>query len=147
MSQSHLAPYATGGPVQPLQHYQQPMPSPAPLPVRASSGAWTPADDAQLKAARAQGLNWQPIRANYFPNKTPNACRKRHERLMERQNCEDQDTIKLETLAREYMGMRRTIWAQLGATTGEKWSVVEAKVIFNIFHNHFSPSYYTNQTQ
>jgi hypothetical protein len=128
MSQSNLPPYATGGPVQPLQYHQQQMPQSAPLPVRASSGAWTPSDDAQLMSARAQGLNWQPIQANYFPNKTPNACRKRHERLMDRRNSDDWDAIKLETMAKEYMGMRREIWQQLGAKTGEKWSVVEAKV-------------------
>jgi hypothetical protein len=133
MSQSHLAPYATGGPVQPLQHYQQPMAGPAPVPGRPSSGAWTPADDAQLMAARAQGLNWQPIQSAYFPNKTPNACRKRHERLMDRRNSDDWDSVKFETLAKEYMGMRREIWAPLGAKTGEKWSVVEAKVRS---HNH-----------
>jgi Myb-like DNA-binding domain len=131
MSQSHIAPYATGGPVQPLQHYQS-MPSPAAVPARASSGAWTPADDAQLMAARAQGLNWQPIQQAYFPNKTPNACRKRHERLMDRRNSDDWDVVKFETLAKEYMGMRREIWAPLGAKTGEKWAVVEAKVGFNI---------------
>jgi len=79
-------------------------------------------------SARAQGLNWQPIQAAYFPNKTPNACRKRHERLMDRRNSDDWDAIKLETMAKEYMGMRREIWQQLGAKTGEKWSVVEAKV-------------------
>jgi hypothetical protein len=125
MPQSHLTPYTTGGPVQPLQ-YQ--MPQSAPTPVRPSSGAWTPSDDAQLMSARAQGLNWQPIQAAYFPNKTPNACRKRHERLMDRRNSDDWDVIKLESMAKEYMGMRREIWSQLGAKTGEKWTVVEAKV-------------------
>jgi hypothetical protein len=130
MSQSGLSPYATGGPVQPLQYHQQPVPQTSPLPVRASSGAWTPSDDAQLMSARAQGLNWQPIQAAYFPNKTPNACRKRHERLMDRRNSDDWDVIKLETLAKEYMGMRREIWTQLGNKTGEKWTVVEAKVCF-----------------
>ncbi len=128
MSQSGLSPYATGGPVQPLQYHQQPMSQSAPIPGRASSGAWTPSDDAQLMSARAQGLNWQPIQAAYFPNKTPNACRKRHERLMDRRNSDDWDVIKLETMAKEYMGMRREIWTQLGNKTGEKWSVVEAKV-------------------
>jgi hypothetical protein len=82
-------------------------------------------------SARAQGLNWQPIQATYFPNKTPNACRKRHERLMDRRNSDDWDVIKLENMAKEYMGMRREIWSQLGAKTGEKWNVVEAKVSLN----------------
>lgn len=47
---------------------------------------------------------------------------------MDRRNSDDWDAIKLETMAKEYMGMRREIWQQLGAKTGEKWSVVEAKV-------------------
>jgi hypothetical protein len=128
MPQSNLAPYATGGPVQAIQYHQQQMPQSVPLPVRASSGAWTPSDDAQLMTARAQGLNWQPIQAAYFPNKTPNACRKRHERLMDRRNSDDWDVLKLENMAKEYMGMRREIWSQLSAKTGEKWTVVEAKV-------------------
>jgi Myb-like DNA-binding domain len=130
MSQSNLTPYPTGGPVQPLQYHQQSIPQSTPLPVRASSGAWTPSDDAQLMNARAQGLNWQPIQTTYFPNKTPNACRKRHERLMDRRNSDDWDVIKLENMAKEYMGMRREIWTQLGNKTGEKWTVVEAKVSF-----------------
>jgi hypothetical protein len=74
--------------------------------------------------ARAQGLNWQPIQAQYFPNKTANACRKRHERLMDRRNSD-------ENMAKEYMGMRREIWTQLGNKTGEKWNVVEAKVFLS----------------
>lgn len=78
--------------------------------------------------ARAQGLNWAPIQSTYFPNKTPNACRKRHERLMDRRNSDDWDALKLENLAKEYMTMRRDIWAPLAARTGDKWTVVEAKV-------------------
>jgi hypothetical protein len=52
---------------------------------------------------------------------------------MDRRNSDDWDAVKFETLAKEYMGMRREIWAPLGAKTGEKWSVVEAKVRFYIF--------------
>ena len=81
-----------------------------------------------LMTARAQGLNWAPIQATYFPTKTPNACRKRHERLMDRRNTDDWDTIKFENMSKEYMSMRREIWSGLAARTGEKWSVVEAKV-------------------
>jgi hypothetical protein len=36
--------------------------------------------------------------------------------------------LKLESLAKNYMGMRREIWSRLGAQTGEKWNVVERKV-------------------
>jgi hypothetical protein len=55
--------YPVGGPVQlPQNHYMQP--PQAPVSLRASSGAWTPADDATLMSARAQGLNWAPIQAS-----------------------------------------------------------------------------------
>jgi hypothetical protein len=47
---------------------------------------------------------------------------------MDRRNTDDWDVVKFESLAKEYMGMRREIWSQLAARTGEKWSVVEQKV-------------------
>jgi hypothetical protein len=47
------------------------------------SRAWSAKDDDILIQARAQGLNWNQIATKHFPNKSPNACRKRHERLME----------------------------------------------------------------
>jgi hypothetical protein len=123
--------YSVGGPVQlPLSHQQtySPLP-PAPVQsIRPSSGAWNPQDDQTLMAARAQGQNWAPIQQTYFPNKTPNACRKRHERLMERRSADDWDVVKLDNLAKNYMGMRREIWQGLAEATGEKWSVVEQKV-------------------
>ena len=105
-----------------------PVTIPPPISHRASSGAWTPQDDQQLLNARMQGLNWGQIQANYFPTKTPNACRKRHERLMERKGADDWDNQKLQRLAKEYMSMRKEIWAGLAARTGEKWNVVEQKV-------------------
>ncbi|KAL2755650.1 hypothetical protein ACRALDRAFT_1082201 [Sodiomyces alcalophilus JCM 7366] len=106
-----------------------------PIQHRASSGAWTAQDDQTLLQARAQGLNWAQIQATYFSNKTPNACRKRHERLMERKGADDWDNRKLERIAKEYMGMRKEIWAGLAARTGEKWNVVEAKCMSNGLKN------------
>ncbi|KAI0126292.1 myb family transcription factor [Xylariales sp. AK1849] len=100
---------------------------PPPIPHRASSGAWSHHDDRNLLAARQQGLNWAQIRDNYFPNKSPNACRKRHERLMERKGADDWDARKLERIAKEYMSMRKEIWQPLAARVGEKWNVVEQK--------------------
>ena len=49
---------------------------------------WTSDDDDVLMRARSRGMNWKPIAEQYFPSKTPNACRKRHERLLERQTAE-----------------------------------------------------------
>ncbi|ROT36296.1 hypothetical protein SODALDRAFT_325651 [Sodiomyces alkalinus F11] len=106
-----------------------------PVQHRASSGAWTAHDDQRLLQARAQGLNWAQIQATYFSNKTPNACRKRHERLMERKGADDWDNRKLELIAKEYMSMRKEIWSGLAARTGEKWNVVEAKCMSNGLKN------------
>lgn len=53
-----------------------------------ASSSWSAKDDETLIQARAQGLNWNQIAMKHFLQKTPNACRRRHERLVERQNAE-----------------------------------------------------------
>lgn len=109
---------AMGGPVGgslPMQH-------------RASSGAWNQEDDRTLLQLRAMGKNWNQIQREAFPGKTGNACRKRHERLMERRGQSDFDTRKLERLCKEYMSMRKEIWQPLASRCGEKWNVVEMQV-------------------
>ena len=79
--------------------------------------------------ARHQGLNWQPIASQYFPDKTANACRKRHERLMEKRNSADNwDGVKIEELAKGYVEVREQMWKLLADRIGEKWQNVEAKV-------------------
>jgi hypothetical protein len=95
--------------------------------ARAASKIWSPQDDALLLSAHTQGLKWRDI-ARYFPGKTGNACRKRHERVMQQRSPDSWDAVKLENLAKEYMGMRKEIWGELARRTGEKWKVVEAKV-------------------
>jgi hypothetical protein len=92
------------------------------------SSSWSAKDDETLIQARAQGLNWNQIGPKHFPSKTPNACRKRHERLMERQNAEQWDGVKLDVLAQAYMEVRREMWSMLAARVGEKWQLVETKV-------------------
>jgi hypothetical protein len=47
---------------------------------------------------------------------------------MDRRNTDDWEQTKLENLAKEYMSMRREIWAPLASRTGEKWTTVESKV-------------------
>ncbi|KAJ4292854.1 hypothetical protein N0V88_005512 [Collariella sp. IMI 366227] len=94
---------------------------------RASSGAWNQEDDAMLLRLRASGKNWNQIMRDAFPNKTGNACRKRHERLMERRGQNDFDNRKLERLCKEYMSMRKELWQPLATACGEKWSIVEAQ--------------------
>ena len=93
------------------------------------STAWSPEDDALLIESRAKGMNWQPIATGHFPSKTPNACRKRHERLMEKRNAENWDGMKLEDLAKAYVECREMMWKILGEKVGEKWQHVESKVL------------------
>lgn len=103
--------------------------TPSPNDQRAPASAWNDSDDRQLIDARQQGLAWQPIATAYFPSKTANACRKRHERLMERVKVEQWDGIKVEDLAKAYMEVREEMWKILASKVKEgKWKVVEAKV-------------------
>ncbi|KAI9702689.1 MAG: hypothetical protein M1820_006073 [Bogoriella megaspora] len=102
---------------------------------RTSSTTWTPEEDEILMRERAHGSNWGPISAKHFPTKTPNACRKRHERLMERRRDEDWDEIKLENLASQYMEVRREMWSMLANRVGEKFAIVEQKCMEKGFKN------------
>lgn len=99
-----------------------------PMQHRASSGAWNQEDDRTLLQLRAMGKNWNQIQREAFAGKTGNACRKRHERLMERRGQNDFDNRKLERLCKEYMSMRKEIWQPLASRCGEKWNVVELQV-------------------
>ena len=51
---------------------------------RLDSSSWTTVDDQTLLRLRARGKNWNEVQREAFPSKTGNACRKRHELLMER---------------------------------------------------------------
>jgi hypothetical protein len=93
-----------------------------------TSEKWNAHDDQTLMTARAQGLNWAPIQLRHFPTKTPNACRKRHERLMEKRSAEDWSPEQLESLGREYAAVRKEMWSMLAGRLGEKWQIVEKKV-------------------
>jgi len=93
------------------------------------SSSWSVKDDGILIQARTQGLNWNQISPKYFPSKSANACRKRHERLMERQNAEQWDGgVKRDVLSLAYMEVRREMWSILAARVNEKWQLVEQKV-------------------
>ena len=96
---------------------------------RHASQSWPQKDDETLMRARQQGLNWQPIASQFFPNKTPNACRKRHERLMEKRSAaNDWDGVKMDNLAKAYSDVREQMWMILAERMQEKWTTVEAKV-------------------
>ena len=97
---------------------------------RCSSSSWSKDKDELLIRARRAGLNWQLIAAKSFPDKTPNACRKRHERLTEkRDNCDTWEDVKLDSLAKAYNEVREQMWRLLAEKMGGvKWHVVESKV-------------------
>lgn len=91
-------------------------------------GTWTAAEDRVLMEARSRGQNWGELQRQHFPNKTANACRKRHERLVERRGIHDYSAERLELVAHEYMNMRHEMWSRLADRVGMKWEVVEALV-------------------
>ena len=79
--------------------------------------------------ARKDGMNWDPIAKAYFPTKTANACRKRHERLMDKRNTsEDWESAKLEAMELAYYKHRERMWKIVADEINEKWQTVEAKV-------------------
>lgn len=53
-----------------------------PLKSTRRTTSWSNEDDAWLLRKRAQSLAWADIAKDHFPNKSPSACRKRHERLV-----------------------------------------------------------------
>ena len=89
---------------------------------------WTLEEDERLIQARVEGLSWEPISQKYFPTKSANACRKRHERLMERRSHDDWDHTRLEALATAYMECRKEMWSLVAERMKERWTTVEAKV-------------------
>lgn len=105
---------------------------------RHAAQSWTSENDELLMRARQQGLNWQPIALKYFPDKTANACRKRHERLMEKRNSADNwDGVKLDLLSKAYIELREQMWKILADRVGEKWQNVEAKVSHRTCHSAY----------
>lgn len=91
--------------------------------------AWTEEEDNVLIDARASSLDWKRIQQQHFPQKTHNACRKRHERLMARRHSDDWEGPKLELLAKEYMNIRPQMWSMLANMLGEpKWQLIETIV-------------------
>ena len=79
--------------------------------------------------ARKDGMNWEPISKTYFPTKSANACRKRHERLIDkRKTNEDWDSAKLEAMDIAYYRNRERMWKIIADEINEKWQTVESKV-------------------
>ncbi|KAL6715918.1 hypothetical protein ACLMJK_006879 [Lecanora helva] len=104
---------------------------PSPIPSRhdRNAGPWDSDSDEKLMQARQRGLNWQPIAAQFFPDKTANACRKRHERLMEKRHAtEDWGDVKVEAMSKAYLEVREEMWKMLAdRIPNAKWQTVETK--------------------
>ena len=92
------------------------------------SGPWTSHEDEILEHARSQSAGWSQIAAEHFPNKTPNACRKRHERLRERRRGTDWDEARIGRVANGYRERREQMWRPLAEKLGERWEHVEKVV-------------------
>ena len=93
---------------------------------RSQASPWPEGEDRILMEARQKGLNWAAIASKHFPLKTPNACRKRHERLMDKRK--SQDDWNVEELAQAYMEVREKMWQILASRLSENWQAVEGKV-------------------
>ena len=97
-------------------------------PPNVSSQGWTEAEDRRLLEAKKRGLQWSAICEQYFPGKTGNACRKRHERILQK-NRAGWPEEKVERLATLYMENREQFWSLLAQNLGEpRWDKVEAMV-------------------
>lgn len=108
-----------------------PNPTPAGAAERSSASPWTEGEDLILMEARQKGLNWALIASKHFPSKTSNACRKRHERLMDKRK--SQENWDVEALAREYMEVREKMWQILAKRLSQNWQAVEGKVLLVSF--------------
>ncbi|KAG8526982.1 uncharacterized protein KY384_008411 [Bacidia gigantensis] len=124
---ARTAPYPTATPT-PTTPYE-PRTPPLTIDDKPTNSAWLPKNDSLLQQLRSQGHNWQSIASNHFPDKTPNACRKRYERLMERKTAADSwDHSKMEALGKAYLEVREEMWTLLANRVNEKWQTVESKV-------------------
>jgi len=110
--------------------------------VSYSSGPWQDEEDNILLNARSRGHGWRQIQQEHFPFKTPNACRKRYERLIAKKRGSSWDEAKFEKLGILYKQLREQIWMPLADAMDESWEDVEKAVSpFRIcfkFSLHFS---------
>lgn len=80
--------------------------------------------------AKARGLAWDEIHKRYFPFKSGNACRKRHERVLAKARDTDWDEGRIQRVLNEYNRRREQIWRTLSDGVGERWEEVEKLVSF-----------------
>jgi hypothetical protein len=95
------------------------------------SAPWTAEEDNRLLDAKIAGLGWGEIHERYFPNKSGNACRKRHERLMMKVRTTDWSPDRIRRVMAEYNapGVKEEFWSRIAARCGERrWEDVEKVV-------------------
>ncbi|PGH18946.1 hypothetical protein AJ80_04273 [Polytolypa hystricis UAMH7299] len=105
--------------------------------------AWTAQDDEVLLHARSQQHGWSVIQRENFPAKTPNACRKRYERLVAKRRGSEWDDERVERVTRHYMELRERIWQPLALAVGETWEDVE-KLCLDRGARHLLPTVTSN---
>lgn len=92
------------------------------------SGPWTTREDEILVNARSQGLAWEEIHKQCFPNKTGNACRKRHDRLLVKARDPTWDEARIQKVVNRYNLVREPMWRNIADQVGERWEDVEKVV-------------------
>jgi hypothetical protein len=104
-------------------------------PEPSSSGCnvpWTAEEDSDLLEQRARGLSWLRIQKDFFPGKTDNACRKRHERIMADKLQGDYGIggERFDEFVTAYDAVREKMWKMLADKLdwGPKWEQLESKV-------------------
>jgi hypothetical protein len=97
---------------------------------RRTATTWTKANDDTLKRARIAGENWQEICDTYFPGfKTPNACRKRHERLAKQEFSKALDGEYRDHFIIAYFEVRQAMWSIFAEKLNyNDWQDLELKV-------------------
>ena len=109
----------------------QPPPPPMPQPSHPGQSApWTSDEDSTLIDAKSSGLGWNDIHQRYFPTKSGNACRKRHERLILKLRTTDWDHPRIQRVMAEYNAprVREEFWSRIAHNVGERWEDVEKVV-------------------
>lgn len=115
--------------------------------VSYSSGPWQDEEDSILLNARSRGHGWGQIQREHFPFKTPNACRKRYERLIAKKRGNNWDEAKFEKLGLLYKQLREQIWQPLADAMDEPWEDVEKAVsilIFSVVRFHLVANYFVS---
>lgn len=96
-----------------------------------SSAPWTAAEDSSLLQFRSEGMDWNEMAEQCLPNRSPVACRARHEYLIKFQKRGDnRDDDLLPEIAISYQLLRQEIWQPLAKRTGKPWDRLEQIVSF-----------------